>query len=206
MTKRSVVHDTFVIDRTCAFKREFVYAAWTSPEAKSQWFVAPRLGATTSRDGLSRWRREAGQRPPAQRHDQLIRCPLLRYRAERAHRVCVRMHTTISGPLSRSRQLNSRSARPEPRSSSPSKVSFSTAMMSSRPRARHQGLIDQLERALQLRAELRLADGCLIIMTACTRLRLESSLSEPPRIPTWSSTFWSEEMQGVRFCNRRRDP
>jgi len=41
MTKRSVVHDTFVIDRTLAFKREFVYAAWTSAEAKSQWFVGP---------------------------------------------------------------------------------------------------------------------------------------------------------------------
>ena len=41
MTKRSVVHDTFVIERTFAFKREFVYAAWTSAEAKSQWFVGP---------------------------------------------------------------------------------------------------------------------------------------------------------------------
>jgi uncharacterized protein YndB with AHSA1/START domain len=41
MTKRSTVHDTFVIDRTFAFEREFVYAAWTSAEAKSQWFVGP---------------------------------------------------------------------------------------------------------------------------------------------------------------------
>ena len=41
MAKRSTVHDTFVIDRTFAFKREFVYAAWTSAEAKSQWFVGP---------------------------------------------------------------------------------------------------------------------------------------------------------------------
>jgi uncharacterized protein YndB with AHSA1/START domain len=41
MSKRSTVHDTFVIDRTFAFKREFVYAAWTSAEAKSQWFVGP---------------------------------------------------------------------------------------------------------------------------------------------------------------------
>jgi uncharacterized protein YndB with AHSA1/START domain len=41
MTKRSTVHDTFVIDRTFAFKREFVYAAWTSAEAKSRWFVGP---------------------------------------------------------------------------------------------------------------------------------------------------------------------
>lgn len=39
MTKRSTVHDTFVIDRTFTFKREFVYAAWTSAEAKSRWFV-----------------------------------------------------------------------------------------------------------------------------------------------------------------------
>jgi uncharacterized protein YndB with AHSA1/START domain len=41
MTKRSTVHDTFVIDRTFAFRRDFVYAAWTSAEAKSRWFVGP---------------------------------------------------------------------------------------------------------------------------------------------------------------------
>ncbi len=41
MSNRSTVHDTFVIDRTFAFKREFVYAAWTSAEAKSKWFVGP---------------------------------------------------------------------------------------------------------------------------------------------------------------------
>ena len=41
MTKRSTVHDTFVIERTFSFKRELVYAAWTSAQAKSQWFVGP---------------------------------------------------------------------------------------------------------------------------------------------------------------------
>ena len=41
MTKRSAVHDTFVIERTFSFKRELVYAAWTSAQAKSQWFVGP---------------------------------------------------------------------------------------------------------------------------------------------------------------------
>jgi len=41
MSKRSTVHDTFVIDRSFAFEREFVYAAWTSAEAKSKWFVGP---------------------------------------------------------------------------------------------------------------------------------------------------------------------
>src|SRR5882724_9817404 len=41
MSNRSAVHDTFFIDRTFAFKREFVYAAWTSAEAKSKWFVGP---------------------------------------------------------------------------------------------------------------------------------------------------------------------
>jgi uncharacterized protein YndB with AHSA1/START domain len=41
MGTRSTVHDTFVIDRTFAFKRELVFAAWTSAEAKSQWFVGP---------------------------------------------------------------------------------------------------------------------------------------------------------------------
>jgi uncharacterized protein YndB with AHSA1/START domain len=41
MKKRSTVHDTFVIDRTFPFKREFVFEAWASAEAKSQWFVGP---------------------------------------------------------------------------------------------------------------------------------------------------------------------
>jgi uncharacterized protein YndB with AHSA1/START domain len=41
MSKRSTVHDTFVINRTFAFRPELVFAAWTSAEAKSQWFVGP---------------------------------------------------------------------------------------------------------------------------------------------------------------------
>jgi uncharacterized protein YndB with AHSA1/START domain len=41
MTKRATVHDTFVINRTFAFRRELVFASWTSAEAKSQWFVGP---------------------------------------------------------------------------------------------------------------------------------------------------------------------
>jgi uncharacterized protein YndB with AHSA1/START domain len=41
MSKRSTVHDTFVINRTFAFRPEPVFAAWTSAEAKSQWFVGP---------------------------------------------------------------------------------------------------------------------------------------------------------------------
>lgn len=41
MTKRSTVHDTFVIDRTFNFRRELVFAAWASMEAKSRWFVGP---------------------------------------------------------------------------------------------------------------------------------------------------------------------
>jgi uncharacterized protein YndB with AHSA1/START domain len=41
MTKRATVHDTFVINRTFAFKRELVFASWASAEAKSQWFVGP---------------------------------------------------------------------------------------------------------------------------------------------------------------------
>jgi uncharacterized protein YndB with AHSA1/START domain len=39
MTKRSTVHNTFVIKRSFAFKREWVFAAWTSAAAKSHWFV-----------------------------------------------------------------------------------------------------------------------------------------------------------------------
>jgi uncharacterized protein YndB with AHSA1/START domain len=41
MSTRSTVHDTFVINRTFAFERAVVFAAWTSAEAKSQWFVGP---------------------------------------------------------------------------------------------------------------------------------------------------------------------
>jgi uncharacterized protein YndB with AHSA1/START domain len=38
-TKRSTVHDTFVINRTFSFERPVVFEAWTSAEAKSRWFV-----------------------------------------------------------------------------------------------------------------------------------------------------------------------
>ncbi len=41
MTQRSTLHDTFVINRTFAFQRESVFAAWSSAEAKSRWFVGP---------------------------------------------------------------------------------------------------------------------------------------------------------------------
>ena len=41
MTKRSTVHDTFVINRNLAFARENVFAAWSSAAAKSRWFVGP---------------------------------------------------------------------------------------------------------------------------------------------------------------------
>lgn len=38
MTARTVVHDTFVIERTYSATPERVFAAWTTPEAKAQWF------------------------------------------------------------------------------------------------------------------------------------------------------------------------
>ena len=41
MTERSVSHATFVIDRTYDAKPARVFAAWTSPEHKSQWFGNP---------------------------------------------------------------------------------------------------------------------------------------------------------------------
>jgi uncharacterized protein YndB with AHSA1/START domain len=41
MTVRSTVHDTFVINRTFAFPRDLVFAAWATLEAKSRWFVGP---------------------------------------------------------------------------------------------------------------------------------------------------------------------
>jgi uncharacterized protein YndB with AHSA1/START domain len=41
MTQRSTIHDTFVINRNFSFRRELVFAAWTSAEAKSHWFAGP---------------------------------------------------------------------------------------------------------------------------------------------------------------------
>jgi uncharacterized protein YndB with AHSA1/START domain len=41
MSKRATVHDTFVIERELSFKRELVFAAWSSREAKARWFAGP---------------------------------------------------------------------------------------------------------------------------------------------------------------------
>ncbi len=41
MNERSVVHSTFVIERTYPAEPARVFAAWASREAKSQWFGSP---------------------------------------------------------------------------------------------------------------------------------------------------------------------
>jgi len=41
MTKRSVTHATFVIERSYAASPERVYAAMTKPEIKARWFAGP---------------------------------------------------------------------------------------------------------------------------------------------------------------------
>lgn len=41
MTERTVIHDTFVIERVYPTIPTRVFAAWASPEAKAQWFGAP---------------------------------------------------------------------------------------------------------------------------------------------------------------------
>ena len=41
MTERTVLHDTFVIERVYPASPMRVFAAWASPEAKAQWFGAP---------------------------------------------------------------------------------------------------------------------------------------------------------------------
>ena len=41
MTKRSTVHDTFVIERTYPATPERVYQAFADPQAKARWFAAP---------------------------------------------------------------------------------------------------------------------------------------------------------------------
>jgi uncharacterized protein YndB with AHSA1/START domain len=40
MTKRSVTHSTFVLEREYAVPPARVFAAWSDPEAKSEWFGA----------------------------------------------------------------------------------------------------------------------------------------------------------------------
>jgi uncharacterized protein YndB with AHSA1/START domain len=39
MTKRSVVHTTFVIERNFPIPRERVFAAWSDPSVKRRWFT-----------------------------------------------------------------------------------------------------------------------------------------------------------------------
>jgi uncharacterized protein YndB with AHSA1/START domain len=39
MSKRSTVHDTFVIERDFPFEPEFVFSAWTTAESKARWFA-----------------------------------------------------------------------------------------------------------------------------------------------------------------------
>ena len=43
MTKRSVVHDTFRLERRYRVSPTKVFAAWASLEAKSQWFKGPAM-------------------------------------------------------------------------------------------------------------------------------------------------------------------
>ena len=41
MTARSVTHGTFVIERSYDASPQRVFAAWSDPKAKAQWFVGP---------------------------------------------------------------------------------------------------------------------------------------------------------------------
>jgi uncharacterized protein YndB with AHSA1/START domain len=41
MTKRSVTHDTFVIERTYDASPARVFTAWANPTAKARWFAGP---------------------------------------------------------------------------------------------------------------------------------------------------------------------
>jgi uncharacterized protein YndB with AHSA1/START domain len=41
MSKRSVTHDTFAIERTYPASPARVFAAWADPAVKSRWFVGP---------------------------------------------------------------------------------------------------------------------------------------------------------------------
>lgn len=50
MSTRSTVHDTFVIERKFAFEPALVFAAWSSGEAKSHWFVGPSGWETLHRE------------------------------------------------------------------------------------------------------------------------------------------------------------
>ena len=46
----SVVHDTFVIERVYDASPERVYAAWSDPKAKGQWFAGPDDGQDSNHE------------------------------------------------------------------------------------------------------------------------------------------------------------
>ena len=41
MTERSVIHSTFVVERSYDASPARVFAAWADPEAKARWFASP---------------------------------------------------------------------------------------------------------------------------------------------------------------------
>lgn len=42
MTKHSVIHGSFTIERLYDFPPAMVFAAWAQPEAKAEWFAGPK--------------------------------------------------------------------------------------------------------------------------------------------------------------------
>lgn len=63
---KTAVHDTFVINRDFRFKPAQVFAAWSSGEAKAQWFVGPAGWKVQLREldfRVGGYERLEGQRP-----------------------------------------------------------------------------------------------------------------------------------------------
>jgi len=50
MTRRSTLHDTFVINRIFSFQRDLVFDAWSTVESKSRWFVGPKAWKLRQRE------------------------------------------------------------------------------------------------------------------------------------------------------------
>jgi uncharacterized protein YndB with AHSA1/START domain len=62
MSERSVVHDSFVVERVYDASPERVFAAWADPQAKARWFGGSAAAATVD-FRVGGWERRRGTAP-----------------------------------------------------------------------------------------------------------------------------------------------